>query len=128
MQCLMSLDHHEAIPVDTHVWQIALRNYGFGKKQQKTLTSKVYDQVADHLRQIFGQYSGWAHSVLFTADLRSFADRLTEEEDKVTVTSVITTAEKRRSEQKGTTDEAVTVATETITSRKRPRRRTRGPD
>ena len=58
----MSLDHSEAIPVDTHVWQIALRDYGFGKKG-KTLTPKLYDQVGDHFRQLFGEYSGWAHSV-----------------------------------------------------------------
>ncbi|KAF7724423.1 8-oxoguanine glycosylase ogg1 [Apophysomyces ossiformis] len=75
--CLMSLDHAEAIPVDTHVWQIALRDYGFSKKQQnKTLTSKLYDEVGNHFRTLFGPYSGWAHSVLFTADLRSFEARL----------------------------------------------------
>ncbi|KAI9253894.1 DNA glycosylase [Phascolomyces articulosus] len=74
--CLMSLDHPEAIPVDTHVWQIALRDYGFGNKKGKTLTTRLYDEVGDHFRQLFGDYSGWAHSVLFTADLRAFEDRL----------------------------------------------------
>lgn len=69
--CLMSLDHSEAIPVDTHVWQIALRDYGFNKKG-KTLSSKMYIEVGDHFRALFGEYSGWAHSVLFTADLKSF--------------------------------------------------------
>ncbi|KAG0948507.1 hypothetical protein G6F57_011608 [Rhizopus arrhizus] len=39
--CLMSLDHPESIPVDTHVWQIASRDYGFNKRG-KTLTSIVY--------------------------------------------------------------------------------------
>ncbi|KAG0165529.1 8-oxoguanine glycosylase ogg1 [Apophysomyces sp. BC1015] len=74
--CLMSLDHSEAIPVDTHVWQIALRDYGFSKKNQtKTLTSRLYDDIGNHFRTLFGPYSGWAHSVLFTADLRSFEDR-----------------------------------------------------
>jgi N-glycosylase/DNA lyase len=58
----MSLDHSESIPVDTHVWQIALRDYGFNKKA-KTLNSQLYVQVADHLRLLFGDYSGWAHSV-----------------------------------------------------------------
>ncbi|KAI9492946.1 DNA glycosylase [Zychaea mexicana] len=62
--CLMSLDHPEAIPVDTHVWQIALRDYGFGNNNKaKTLTLKLYDQVGDHFRSLFGEYSGWAHSV-----------------------------------------------------------------
>jgi hypothetical protein len=58
----MSLDHSESIPVDTHVWQIALRDYGFSKKA-KTLNSQLYMQVADHFRLLFGDYSGWAHSV-----------------------------------------------------------------
>lgn len=58
----MSLDHSEAIPVDTHVWQIALRDYGFNKKG-KTLSSKMYIEVGDHFRALFGEYSGWAHSV-----------------------------------------------------------------
>lgn len=69
--CLMSLDHPESIPVDTHVWQIASRDYGFNKKG-KSLTSKLYVEVGDHFRLLFGEYSGWAHSVLFTADLKSF--------------------------------------------------------
>ncbi|KAG2235965.1 hypothetical protein INT48_004295 [Thamnidium elegans] len=69
--CLMSLDHTGSIPVDTHVWQIALRDYGFNTRG-KSLTSKLYVQVGDHFRTLFGDYAGWAHSVLFTADLKSF--------------------------------------------------------
>ncbi|KAI9484198.1 MAG: DNA glycosylase [Benjaminiella poitrasii] len=69
--CLMSLDHSESIPVDTHVWQIALKDYGFNKRA-KTLNSKLYDEVGEHFRLLFGKFSGWAHSVLFTADLKSF--------------------------------------------------------
>lgn len=59
----MSLDHPESIPVDTHVWQIASRDYGFNKRG-KTLTSKLYIEVGDHFRLLFGEYSGWAHSVI----------------------------------------------------------------
>ncbi|KAK9763931.1 8-oxoguanine glycosylase ogg1 [Basidiobolus ranarum] len=74
--CLMSLDKHEAIPVDTHVWQIAKRDYGFlDGKPVKSLTPKIYTEVGNHFRDLFGEYSGWAHSVLFTADLKSFGDR-----------------------------------------------------
>ncbi|ORY93920.1 DNA glycosylase [Syncephalastrum racemosum] len=84
--CLMSLDHPEAIPVDTHVWQIAQRDYGFSKKlKTKTLSAKFYDQVGDHFRDLFGEYSGWAHSVLFTADLRSFKDAAKEVANVVAV-------------------------------------------
>jgi N-glycosylase/DNA lyase len=70
--CLMSLDQHEAIPVDTHVWQIAQRNYGFkGKGGTKTLSKQLYQAVGDHFRTLYQPYSGWAHSVLFAADLSS---------------------------------------------------------
>ncbi|CAO3598136.1 unnamed protein product [Absidia cylindrospora] len=81
--CLMSMDHAEAIPVDTHVWQIASRDYGFGKKQNKTLTTILYNQIGDHFRTLFGEHSGWAHSVLFSAELKSFEHRLLQEHDSV---------------------------------------------
>lgn len=32
--------------------------------------------MGSHFRKLWGKEAGWAHSVLFTADLRSFADRL----------------------------------------------------
>lgn len=32
--------------------------------------------MANHFRKIWGKEAGWAHSVLFTADLRTFSDRL----------------------------------------------------
>ena len=40
--CLMSLDKADAVPVDTHVWQIAKRDYKCAAgSAQKTLTDKV---------------------------------------------------------------------------------------
>lgn len=81
--CLMGLGWGQSVPVDTHVWQIAQRDYKFGKKA-KTFNKVMYDAVGDHFRELWGDYAGWAHSVLFTADLRQFADRpaVKEEEDK----------------------------------------------
>ena len=44
--CLMGLDKLEAVPVDTHVWQIAVRDYGFKSIfKGKTLSNKAYKQV-----------------------------------------------------------------------------------
>lgn len=75
--CLMGLGWGEAVPVDTHVWQIAMRDYKFGGKgKNKTLTKAMYDAVGDHFRELWGDQAGWAHSVLFTADLRTFQDRV----------------------------------------------------
>lgn len=74
--CLMGLGWGEAVPVDTHVWQIAQRDYKFGKGKHKSLTKATYDAVGDHFRQLWGIEAGWAHSVLFAADLKTFSERL----------------------------------------------------
>lgn len=71
--CLMSLDKCEAVPVDTHVWQIAKRDYKYNAANgQKTLTEKVHRDIGDFFRKLWGPYAGWAHSVLFCADLKKF--------------------------------------------------------
>jgi len=75
--CLMGLGWGEAVPVDTHVWQIAQRDYKFGKGKHKSLTKATYSAVGDHFRQLWGKEAGWAHSVLFAADLKTFSERLT---------------------------------------------------
>ncbi|KAJ4407104.1 8-oxoguanine glycosylase ogg1 [Gnomoniopsis sp. IMI 355080] len=80
--CLMGLGWGEAVPVDTHVWQIAMRDYKFGgKTKNKSLTKAMYDAVGDHFRELWGDQAGWAHSVLFTADLRTFSGRVVDTED-----------------------------------------------
>ncbi|KAL8666728.1 MAG: hypothetical protein Q9202_001266 [Teloschistes flavicans] len=74
--CLMGLGWGEAVPVDTHVWQIAQRDYKFGKGKHSSLTKATYDAVGDRFRSLWGKEAGWAHSILFTADLRVFSERL----------------------------------------------------
>jgi N-glycosylase/DNA lyase len=81
--CLMGLGWGESVPVDTHVWQIAQRDYKFGKGKHKSLTKATYDAVGDHFRRLWGKEAGWAHSVLFAADLRTFAVRLTEKTEEM---------------------------------------------
>ena len=73
--CLMGLGWGEAVPIDTHMWQIAQRDYSFGRAKGKTLSKIVYDSVGDHFRGIWGPQAGWAHSVLFTANLKSFSEQ-----------------------------------------------------
>jgi N-glycosylase/DNA lyase len=73
--CLFALDKPQAIPVDTHVWQIARRDY-LPELQGRSLTEKVYWQVGDFFRGRFGACAGWAHNVLFAAELPAFRARL----------------------------------------------------
>jgi len=65
--------------VDTHVWQIACRDYKqFLPKlhETKSITDTVYRVVGDFFRSHFQTRAGWAHSVLFTAHLPAFREHL----------------------------------------------------
>ncbi|KAF8964014.1 N-glycosylase/DNA lyase [Flammula alnicola] len=72
---LMSMDKKEVVPVDTHVYQIAVKHYGLkapaGRKTN--MNAKLYEEVNSKFFSIWGEYAGWAHTVLFTADLKSFS-------------------------------------------------------
>lgn len=70
---LFSLDQDDAIPVDVHVQHIASRDYDptvLGGA--KSLTPTIYKRVGDLFRSRFDTNAGWAHSLLFVAELPSF--------------------------------------------------------
>lgn len=71
---LFSLKQGDSIPVDTHVWNIARRDYDpeCTLHDVKSLTPSVYRRVGDLFRMRFPVKSGWAHSLLFVAELPSF--------------------------------------------------------
>jgi N-glycosylase/DNA lyase len=69
--CLFSLDKLDIVPVDTHIWTIAQKHMPSIKKS-KTLTAKNYNDIGDFFRERFGPFAGWAHTVLFAADLPQF--------------------------------------------------------
>ncbi|KAG8892080.1 8-oxoguanine glycosylase ogg1, partial [Tulasnella sp. 403] len=51
------------VPVDTHVYQIAVKHYGLKGSSSKTnMTPTLYTQVAEKLTKVWGEYAGWAHS------------------------------------------------------------------
>jgi N-glycosylase/DNA lyase len=69
---LFSLERLDAIPVDTHVWQIACREFDASLAGKKSITPGVYKSVGEHFRSRFTPFAGWAHSVLFAGDLTVF--------------------------------------------------------
>jgi len=73
---LFSLDQAGAVPVDVHVWQIACRHLDPSLAQAKSLTPAVYARVGDLFRSRYGERAGWAHCLLFAADLPAFQARL----------------------------------------------------
>ncbi|KAK3694078.1 DNA glycosylase [Podospora appendiculata] len=118
--CLMGLGWGEAVPVDTHVWQIAQRDYQFGKGgKTKTLTKAMYDAVGDHFRNIHGPKAGWAQSVLFTANLKSFSEQASIKKAEVLVkveegqdSVSVDTATKTRKRKTAATEKTVKVEVE----------------
>lgn len=102
------------------------------------MTKATYDAIGAHFRKLWGQEAGWAHSVLFTADLRSFSDRLAtkvevkvKQEDDVPVKTTITStvAVKRPLDEEDTKpikkEELVVQAAETVVHRRRSKRQRR---
>ncbi|XP_065408921.1 N-glycosylase/DNA lyase isoform X3 [Chrysemys picta bellii] len=62
--CLMALDKAEAVPVDTHVWQIARRDYSLELGSgARSVTMRVHSELGDFFRQLWGPYAGWAQAV-----------------------------------------------------------------
>ena len=63
--CLFALDKTEAVPVDTHVWQLAKKLYFPDWPTRKSLTSLAYNTVAGAFRERFGELAGYAQNFLF---------------------------------------------------------------
>jgi len=78
---LMSLDQPGAVPVDTHMFNIA-KQYLPHLNKTKTVTDKVYAEIGDHFRTLYGGHAGWAHSVLFSADLKHIQKSLENQTNK----------------------------------------------
>lgn len=71
---LFALDHTEAVPVDTHVWQQVVRIYR-PDWEGKSLTPARYAEAGTIFRDRFGDLSGWAHQYLFYDNLLNWRQR-----------------------------------------------------
>lgn len=67
----MSLDHLEAVPIDTHIFKIARDNYLPHLKKYKSVTQQVYNEIGDFFRKLFKKNAGWAHTVSFILYLQT---------------------------------------------------------
>lgn len=76
--CLFSLDKYEAIPVDTHVWRLVTTHYRKDLQEKKTITPRLMEVAENTLIEKFGPHAGWAHNVLFLAELAELKKRLPE--------------------------------------------------
>lgn len=92
--CLMSLDKHDAIPVDTHVYQIAKRDYKL-KSKGDTVTKQTYEIVRKFFIGIWGPYAGWAQSVLFAADLKDLNNGINQINSQVPMVKIEKTVIKK---------------------------------
>lgn len=72
---LFSLDKHEAIPVDVHVWNLATKRY-CTQLRGKTNNPKLHPIVQAAFVDLFGPYAGWAHNTLFIGELASMKERV----------------------------------------------------
>lgn len=136
--CLFGLGWSESVPVDTHVWQIAQRDYRFGKGKHSSLTAATYAAIGNLFRKLWGKEAGWAHSVLFTADLKAFSDRVVakvevkeeevtikKEEEDTTIQQTVkkeTTKRKRIKQEPEEAPSVVQVKQETTTRRSKRQR------
>jgi len=67
--CLFALWHDRAVPIDTHVRQVAVRMFK-PELAHRSLTPTVYNTLAGLYRDRFGPYAGWAQQYLFFDELQ----------------------------------------------------------
>ena len=71
---LFALNHTEAVPIDTHLWQQVVRLYR-PEWEGKSLTESRYVEAGGVLRSRFGPLAGWAQQYLFYDNLANWRKR-----------------------------------------------------
>lgn len=72
---LFSLDKLDLVPIDTHVFQIAQRF--IPSLKNKSLNKGNQKEIKDFFNTSFDNFTGWAHTVLFAAELPVFLPEIT---------------------------------------------------
>lgn len=60
---LFGLGFEDVVPVDTHVYQIAVRDYGLKGSRDATVSKAMYGKIREKLQEAWGKKAGWAHQV-----------------------------------------------------------------
>ena len=60
---LFGLGFENVVPVDTHVYQIAVRDYGLKGSKDANVSKNTYNKVREKLQGVWGEKAGWAHQV-----------------------------------------------------------------
>ncbi|KAI0978508.1 hypothetical protein GJ496_007889 [Pomphorhynchus laevis] len=66
---LMSFDHHNVVPVDVHIKNIAINTYKLTLPASKSLTDCGYTMISKYLMEQWGSFAGWAQANIFTTAL-----------------------------------------------------------
>jgi len=69
--CLMALNFLEAVPVDTHIIQVA-QHYVPEVIKVKSMNLRLYRKIGDTFRSVYGSKAGVAQTVLFCKELSMF--------------------------------------------------------
>ena len=69
--CLFGLGFQQAVPVDTHVFQIGMKY--FGLPPAGSVTPAVYERTAAAFRSRYGDLAGWGQQFLFLGEIDSGA-------------------------------------------------------
>lgn len=72
--CLMSLNFLQAIPVDTHIIQIASHYVPEISSKLKSMNLTLYRKIGDAFRDVYGDKAGMAQTVLFCKELDKFKE------------------------------------------------------
>lgn len=75
--CLMALNKNHVVPIDRHLLALTVEIYKpkflYNKK---LLTNRNGRQIGQFYTELFGDYAGWAHSILFSTRLKPFRKNL----------------------------------------------------
>ena len=72
--CLMSFNFLQAIPVDTHIIQIASHYVPEISTKLKSMNATTYRKIGDTFRDVYGDKAGMAQTVLFCKELDKFKE------------------------------------------------------